>query len=209
MPEPRTQRPSLRAERALWRDGLSRIVGVDEVGMGPVCGPVVAAAVLLPEGCRRISGVHDSKMLTPLQRHTLYPKIRRQALSIGVGAASVAEIEQLNIVYASRLAMQRALRKVGPYDYALIDGNPIKRPDLGPHATIVDGDAKCYAIACASIIAKVIRDRLMQKLSQRHPGYGWENNAGYNTRAHQLAIRTLGVTPYHRRSFTFIRLVLA
>lgn len=209
MPEPRTKRPSLKAERALWRDGVSRVVGVDEVGMGPVCGPVVAAAVLLPVDCRRIPGVHDSKMLTPQQRHRLYPKIRKQALAIGVGAASVAEIEQLNIVYASRLAMQRALRKVVPYDFALIDGNPIKRPDLGPHATIVDGDATCYAIACASIVAKVIRDRLMFKLAQRHPGYGWESNAGYNTRAHQQAIRALGVTPYHRRGFTFIRLVLA
>jgi ribonuclease HII len=209
MPERRTPSPSLRAEQALWRDGLARVVGVDEVGMGPVCGPVVAAAVLLPVGCRRIGGVRDSKVLSPLQRARLYPKIRRQALAVGVGAASVAEIERLNILHASRVAMQRALRKVGPYDYALIDGKPIKHPDLGPHSTIVDGDALSYSIACASIVAKVIRDRLMEKLARRYPGYGWEQNAGYNTRAHQQAITTLGVTPYHRRGYAFIRLALA
>jgi ribonuclease HII len=200
--------PSLRAERALWQDGVLRVVGVDEVGMGPVCGPVVAAAVLLPVGCRRIRGVDDSKVLSALQRRRLYDKIRKQALSVGVGAASVKEIDSLNILRASRVAMQRALRKIGPYDHALIDGRPIKHTDLGPHSTIVDGDALCYSIACASIVAKVIRDRLMERLSRRHPGYGWEQNAGYNTRAHQQAIRTLGVTPYHRRSFTFVQMAL-
>ena len=177
--------------------------------MGPVCGPVVAAAVMLPVGCRRIRGVNDSKVLSSPQRRRLYEKIRRQALAVGVGAASVAEIDHLNILRASRVAMQRALRRIGPYDYALIDGNPIKHTDLGPHSTIVDGDALCYSIACASIVAKVVRDRLMEKLARRYPGYGWEQNAGYNTRAHQHAIRTLGVTPYHRRSFTFIKMALA
>ena len=200
--------PTLRAERALWREGVTRVVGVDEVGMGPVCGPVVAAAVLLPVGCRRIRGVHDSKVLSPLQRRRLYEKILEQALAVGVGAASVREIDRLNILHASRVAMQRALRRAGPYDHALIDGKPIRHPDLGPHSTVVDGDALCYSIACASIVAKVIRDRLMEKLSRRYPGYGWERNAGYNTRAHQHAIRTFGVTPYHRRGFAFIKLVL-
>ena len=208
MPERRTPRPSLRAEKALWRDGVSRVVGVDEVGMGPVCGPVVAAAVMLPVGCPRIRGVDDSKVLTARQRLRLYERIRKQALAIGVGAASVREIDELNILWASRVAMQRALRRVGPYDYALIDGKPIKHADLGPHSTIVDGDALVYSIACASIVAKVVRDRLMERLARRHPGYGWEQNAGYNTRTHQQAIRTLGVTPYHRRSFTFIKMAL-
>src|SRR5687767_7846086 len=114
MPERRTPKPSLRAEQALWRDGVTRVVGVDEVGMGPVCGPVVAAAVLLPVGCPRIRGVNDSKVLSARQRGRLYDRIRQQAIAVGVGAASVTEIDRLNILRASRVAMQRALRKVGP-----------------------------------------------------------------------------------------------
>jgi ribonuclease HII len=101
--------------------------------------------------------------------------------------------------------MRRALARIGPYDHALIDGRPIKDPAIGPHTAIVDGDATCYSIACASIVAKVVRDRLMEKLARRHPGYGWEHNAGYGSAEHMRALRLLGVTPYHRRSYQPVR----
>jgi ribonuclease HII len=202
-------RPTLRAERALWRAGLERIAGVDEVGMGSLCGPVVAAACVVRYNCHRIDGVRDSKTMTPRQRERLATEIRRRAVRIGIGAASVAEIDRLNIYHASHLAMRRALRRVAPYDHVLVDGRRIVGfDDVGPHTTIIDGDASSYAIACASVVAKVSRDRLLGLLSRRHPGYGWEHNAGYRTREHIEAIRELGVTTYHRRHFAPIRLAM-
>ncbi len=121
---------------------------------------------------------------------------------VAVGAASVAEIDRINIYHASHLAMRRALRRIGAYDHVLVDGRRIAGfDDVGPHTAVVDGDALCYAIACASVVAKVTRDRLLARLALRHPGYGWERNAGYSTREHLEALRTLGVTPHHRRSF--------
>ena len=125
-------RPSLRAERALWRSGALRVAGVDEVGVACLSGPVVAAAVVLRPSCRMIPGVRDSKTLTVQQRERLYPKIRRQAAAVGLGAASVAEIDRLNILRASHLAMQRALLRVRSYDHALVDGRAIRAADLGP-----------------------------------------------------------------------------
>ena len=201
--------PGFRAEWALWRDGLRRVAGVDECGVGSLCGPVVAAACVVPPHCRRIDGVRDSKQLTAQQRERLVPRIRAQALAVGVGAASVAEIDRINIYHATHLAMRRALRRLGAYDHVLVDGRAIRGfEDVGPHTTIVKGDATSYAIACASVVAKVTRDRLLTLLSARHPEYGWERNAGYASREHCDAIDEHGLTPYHRRSFTRARLIL-
>lgn len=193
--------PTLRMERSLWQSGARRVVGVDECGMGSLCSAVVAAACLLPPNCRRIAGVRDSKTLSARQRERLAAEIRRRTI-VAVGAASVAEIDRLNIYHASHLAMRRALRRIGDYDHVLVDGRRIAGfDDVGPHTAVIDGDALCYAIACASVVAKVTRDRLLARLALRHPGYGWERNAGYSTREHLEALRTLGVTPHHRRSF--------
>lgn len=199
--------PSLKVERALWARGSTRVVGVDEVGLGSLCGPVMAAAVCIPHRCKPIAGVRDSKLLSLAQRERLFDQIVAQAAAVGVGGASVAEIERLNVWHATHLAMRRALRRVAPFDHALIDGRPIRGEDFGSFSTVVDGDALCYSIACASIVAKVVRDRLMRRLSVRYPGYGWEANAGYGTPAHRDALQRLGLTPFHRRSYAPVRLV--
>jgi ribonuclease HII len=203
--------PSLRYERGLWRDGLVRVVGVDEVGVAPTCGAVVAAAVVMRPGCHRIRGVRDSKTLSAGQRERLAPLIRRRAIAVGVGAASVTEIDRLNIYHATHLAMRRAIARVGEHEHVLVDGNRIAgfEAAVGPYTSIVDGDAKCYSIACASVVAKVVRDRMMTLLAARHPGYGWERNQGYATREHRDAIRRLGLTPFHRRSFLALQRTLA
>jgi ribonuclease HII len=200
--------PTLAREWALWRDGARRVAGVDEVGMACLAGPVVAAALVVKPHCRKIPGVRDSKTLSLQQREKLYPEILRRCAAVGVGAASVAEINKLNIYHASHLAMWRALRRVQPLDHALIDGNNIRDMDLGPHTCVVDGDALSYAIASASIVAKVTRDRLMHKLAQRYPGYGWEQNVGYATPLHRRALREQGLTPFHRAAFGTVRLML-
>lgn len=197
--------PDTLLEQELWLSGRLRVAGVDEVGLGPVAGPVLAAACILPPSCSPIRGVRDSKTLSPSQRERLFTEIIRQAASVAVGAASVDEIEQLNVLGASRLAMRRALAKVGSLDHVLVDGRPIPGWAPGCYTAIVNGDASVYSIACASIVAKVIRDRLMAQLARRFPGYGWERNAGYSTREHLEALRTLGPTPLHRRSFGPVR----
>ncbi|MEB3336801.1 MAG: ribonuclease HII [Leptolyngbyaceae bacterium] len=200
--------PTLQVEQSLWDRGQQRIVGVDEAGLGSLCGPVVAAAVLLPLDCVMIPGVRDSKTLSARQRDRLFQEIFQQAVGVGIGAASVAEIDQLNVLQASYLAMERALSRIGQYDHALIDGREITKADLGPHTAIVDGDASCYAIACASIIAKVRRDRFIQRLAARHPEYGWDRNAGYGTKEHLEAVQKFGVTRFHRCSYAPIRKAL-
>lgn len=203
--------PTLRYERRLWNAGLTRVVGVDEVGVAPTCGAVVAAAVIMRPGCHRIPGVRDSKTLSMAQRERLAPIIRRRAVSIGIGAASVREIDQLNIYHATHLAMRRAIARVGGHEHVIVDGNRISGFDalVGPYTNVVDGDAKVYSIACASVIAKVVRDRMMTKLAARYPGYGWERNQGYASREHRDAIRRLGLTPFHRRSFLALQRTLA
>lgn len=201
--------PSLDLEMALWRRQLVRVAGVDEAGIGSLCGPVVAAAVILAPFEPAIPGVRDSKTLSPAQRVALDREIRARAVAVGVGAASVAEIERLNIRRASHLAMRRALARVGPYDHALIDGLPIGAQDLGPCTTVIDGDACCYSIACASIVAKVLRDRLLARLARRYPAYGWDHNAGYGTPEHLTALVRYGPTPYHRQCFRPVRTALA
>src|SRR5689334_16041165 len=203
--------PSLRHERRLWNEGHVRVVGVDEVGVAPTCGAVVAAAVIMKPGCHRIPGVRDSKTLSMLQRERLAPLIRKRAVAVGVGAASVREIDQLNIYHATHLAMRRAIARLGGHEHVLVDGNRIVgfEQQVGPYSAVVDGDAKVYSIACASVVAKVVRDRMMAKLAARYPGYGWEHNQGYATADHRAAIRAMGLTPLHRRSFLALQRTLA
>ena len=197
--------PTLARERAAWREGRL-LVGVDEVGRGPLAGPVVAAAVVFPEGCRRLRGLRDSKLLPAVRRDELAAVIRAVALGFAVGAASVREIDRLNIRVASALAMRRALvrlfaRLPAVPAWVLIDGLPL--PEIGlEHEALVDGDARCHSIAAAAIIAKTVRDSLMHRLAPRHPGYGWDTNVGYATETHQEGLRLFGATCHHRRSFS-------
>jgi ribonuclease HII len=202
-------KPSTRIERAHWGAGRSVIVGADAVGVACLSGPVLAAAVAMPPNARRIPGIRDSKMLSRAQRERLYPFILRRALAIGLGAASVAEIDRINIYHATNLAMRRAICRVAEREHVLIDGLRVHRLEqhVGPYTAIVRGDAKCYSIAAASIVAKVIRDRLMDRLAARHPYYGWEHNAGYATLAHRRGIEEHGITAFHRRSFARVRAV--
>jgi ribonuclease HII len=197
----RHRRPSLKREAALWSEGRISVAGIDEVGRGPLAGPVVAAAVVFPMGAKPIRGLDDSKVLTAIQRAKFAAQIRERAFAIAVGAASVREIDRLNIRRASILAMARALRRLGFVPaHVLVDGLPC--PELGcVHEAIVDGDARCHSIAAASVIAKVIRDHLMDRLATRHPGYCWETNKGYATPEHLEAIQRLGPTRHHRFSF--------
>ena len=197
----RHRRPSLEREVALWCEGRSIVAGVDEAGRGPLAGPVVAAAVVFPVGAKAIRGLDDSKLLTAAQRDRFAAKIRARAAQVAVGAASVREIDRLNIRRASILAMERALRHLAfTPAHVLVDGLPC--PELGcPHEAIVDGDARCHSIAAASVIAKTIRDYLMQRLAARHPGYCWETNKGYATAEHLDALQRLGPTRHHRQSF--------
>jgi len=203
------RRPSLERERALWSEGRSIVAGLDEVGRGPLAGPVVAAAVVFPAGFRPIRGLDDSKALTARARERLAAVIRERAAAFAIGAASVREIDRLNIRRASILAMHRALERLRVRPLAvLVDGLPI--PELGvPHEAIVDGDARCHCIAAASVLAKTVRDRLMERLAARHPAYEWAHNKGYATADHLEALRSLGPTPHHRRSFApVVELVL-
>jgi ribonuclease HII len=192
------------------------VCGVDEAGRGPLAGPVVAAAVVIDR--RRLRGelrrtLDDSKALGREVRESccraLYDGMRRGAVSIGVGAASAGEIDRINILRASLLAMRRAVMVLGVSpDVALVDGNvPPQLPC--PVKTVVKGDALSLSIAAASIVAKVTRDRIMHALAPRYPGYGWESNVGYSTREHFTGIRQFGVTPHHRRSFAPVRLAIA
>lgn len=190
----------LRVERSLADQGVEWIAGVDEVGRGPLAGPVLAAAVILPAGLS-IPGIDDSKKLDARRRESLFEEIRASATCIGVGAASTREIDRLNILRATHLAMRRAIARlaVNP-GRIIVDGLPV--PELGEkHLAIVGADASVHCVACASVVAKVLRDRLMQRLDGRYPGYGWAANCGYATVEHREAILSLGFTPHHRRSF--------
>jgi len=195
------RRPSLEREVALWDVGRTVVAGLDEAGRGPLAGPVVAAAVVFPPGCPRIRGLDDSKRCTARQRERLALLVRERALAVAVGAASVHEIDRFNIRRASILAMRRALTRLAvPPAAILVDGLPC--PELGlPHEAIIDGDALCYSIAAASVIAKTVRDRLMMRLAPRYPGYAWDQNMGYATALHRDALAARGPTPHHRRSF--------
>lgn len=202
--EDRRQNAMLWMEREFWRQGVERIAGVDEVGIGPMAGPVVAAAVVFPADVEPF-GVDDSKRLDATQREDLAVQIHRTALSVGVGIGEVEEIEQLNIYHAGLLAMRRALENLAePPQRVLTDARHISGVDL-PQYPVRKGDARVFSIAAASIIAKIWRDDYMCKLAQRYPGYGFERHKGYCTAAHQKAVQHLGPCPIHRRSYRFIR----
>lgn len=188
-------------ERDLRLEKGPLLAGVDEVGRGPIAGPVVACAVIMPADMRAIAGVDDSKRLTHDQRQRLATKIRERAVSYALGAASVREIDTINIYQASVLAMQRALNRlrVKP-DHVVIDGRVMRTLPI-PHTAVVHGDCRCFTIACASILAKVTRDLLMTRLGRRYPHYIWDHNAGYTTREHVAGLTSHGITPHHRKSF--------
>ncbi len=195
-------------ERAA-RDGFVRVAGIDEAGRGPLAGPVVAAAVILPDGrglerfdCR---GIADSKKLTAERREALYPRIHEMAVAVAVGVVEAGEIDRINVLRATLLAMRLAVEKIAPPpDCLLIDGNA-RAPIAIPQQTIVGGDGLCLSIAAASIIAKVTRDRLMLRHHEDYPLYGFSMNKGYPTQAHRDAIRRHGCCPIHRRTFRGVR----
>jgi ribonuclease HII len=177
-----------------------RVAGVDEVGRGPLAGPVTAAAVVLDPSLIP-DGLNDSKKLTGKTRLALYEQLLICA-DVSIAHASVAEIDEINILRASHLAMERAIAGLRrPPEHVLIDGNMIPRGLQLPATTLVKGDARSLSIAAASIVAKVCRDYVLVDLAQQHPGYGWETNMGYGSKRHMEALRNLGVTPHHRRSF--------
>ncbi|RCW82070.1 ribonuclease HII [Paracoccus lutimaris] len=199
--------PDYALEEAALRAGARVIAGVDEVGRGPLAGPVTAAAVIL-EIDRIPEGINDSKKLSPKHREVLAEEIMT-GCDWAVGHASVEEIDALNILRASHLAMCRALAGLRQRpDLALVDGNLLPRDLPMPGQAVVKGDARSLSIAAASLVAKLLRDRIMVDLAQQHPGYGWEVNAGYPTKAHKQALLDLGVTPYHRRSFKPVHNIL-
>ncbi|MDA1090203.1 MAG: ribonuclease HII [Proteobacteria bacterium] len=202
--------PDFRYEDAARAAGHGLICGVDEAGRGPWAGPVVAGAVILDRATLPLDladGLDDSKKLKPARRRELLGQLQGVAV-IGVGIADVVEIDDLNILQATMLAMTRAVEGLSDIpDMALIDGN--RAPKIGcATQCVVKGDAKSLSIAAASIVAKVTRDKIMTDLAGAFPGYGWEHNAGYGTKEHQGALALLGVTPEHRRSYAPIRKIL-
>ena len=199
--------PDLFHETEARAAGFSRIAGVDEVGRGPIAGPVTAAAVIL-DPARLPEGLNDSKVLSAKRREALCAALMDCA-QVSVAHATVAEIDEINILRASHLAMERAMAglDVAP-DMALIDGNLIPRGLTLPARAIIKGDAASLSIAAASIVAKTRRDQLMRDLAQQFPGYGWERNAGYPSKSHKDALLNLGVTPHHRRSFKPVHNIL-
>ncbi|MCF7838379.1 MAG: ribonuclease HII [Candidatus Marinimicrobia bacterium] len=202
-------------EQTAWQAGYQRVAGVDEAGGGPWAGPVVAAAVvfdrawLADQGLAALAGLTDSKQLSPRRRAYFYDCLATlPAVRWAVGAASVEEIDVLNILRATHLAMRRALAGLNPGpDYALVDGRPV--PDLPvPAQAIVKGDAASFSIAAASVMAKVTRDRLLEVLAGQYPLYGFARHRGYGTPQHQAALRQYGPCPAHRRSFAPVRACL-
>ena len=191
-------------EREVWKAGHHFIAGIDEAGRGPLAGPVVAAAVVLPSEFQ-VPGINDSKKLTPKKRSALYDDIYQQAISVGVGIVDETKIDQINILQAALLAMERAVSdlKTRP-DYLLIDGTfPISTPL--PQRAVPKGEALSISIAAASIIAKVTRDRIMLEYHDLYPQYGFSRHKGYPTRAHREAIKSFGCCPIHRRSFKGVK----
>lgn len=182
--------------------------GCDEAGRGCLAGPVVAAAVILPKNYQH-EILTDSKKLTKKQRSELRLEVEEQALAWSIGIASHQEIDKMNILNASYLAMHRAIDQLSfQPEYLLIDGNRFKAYPRIPHKCVVKGDSKYYSIAAASILAKTYRDELMTKLGKNHPEYHWHTNVGYPTKTHRSAIRDFGISPYHRRSFQLLPLQL-
>lgn len=187
-------------ENAAYAEGYTAVCGCDEAGRGPLAGPVVAAAVILPRGCE-IPGLNDSKKLTEKKREALFDVICETALAYAIAEASAEEIDEINILNASMLAMRRAVEALGtPADFALIDGNT-SRGFAFPTRTVVGGDAKSPSIAAASILAKVTRDRMCADMDAEYPAYGFAKHKGYPTKAHMDAVRQIGPSPIHRKTF--------
>ena len=200
-------KPDYELEKLAIFRGATSVVGVDEVGRGPLAGPVMAAAVILDPD-KIPDGLNDSKKLGVKRREALYEQILDVA-DVGFGEASVEEIDDINILQASLLAMQRAVHDLkSPPDYALVDGKFIPKGLNIPAEGVVKGDAKSVSISAASIVAKIRRDREMESLAQQFPGYGWEKNAGYPSKSHISALQSLGVTPHHRKSFKPVHNIL-
>ncbi|MBE1285283.1 MAG: ribonuclease HII [Rhodobacteraceae bacterium] len=199
--------PDYELERALTAQGYLRIAGVDEVGRGPLAGPVTAAAVILnPDDMP--NGLNDSKKLSKKRRELVQAEIHAKA-EVSIAHATVEEIDEINILAASHLAMVRAVAGLNPApDFVLIDGNLIPKDLAVPAQFVIKGDGRSVSIAAASIVAKMCRDEVMESLAQQFPGYGWDKNAGYPTKAHQQALQNLGVTPHHRRSFKPVHNIL-
>ena len=196
------QRPQdpLEYETRFWGRGLVHVAGVDEAGRGPLAGPVVAAAVVLRPG-QLVDGAADSKTLRRGVREELHGQIVSEALAIGIGAASVKEIDHLNILRATTRAMERAIGSLRQIpEHIVVDGLPLKHASW-THEAVVDGDAKVHSIACASIVAKVLRDRLMCRLHVKYPRYRWDSNKGYGTPDHLRALSEWGPSPHHRLTF--------
>lgn len=193
--------PDMQAEAEAREAGYGCVCGIDEAGRGPLAGPVMAAAVVLPEGFV-LEGLHDSKKLSARRREVLYEALMAdERVMKCVASASVEEIDRLNILRATHLAMRRAaLGLPRKPDFCLIDGLPVPNFPL-PSRALVKGDARCLSIAAASVLAKVTRDRYMRKLAREFPQYGFERHAGYGTREHLQALHLYGITPHHRRSF--------
>ncbi|CUH66653.1 Ribonuclease HII [Thalassovita autumnalis] len=199
--------PDFSFEQQAHAQGYLRVAGVDEVGRGPLAGPVTAAAVVL-DPTRIPDGLNDSKQLSAKRRAALLEEVLQHA-DVCVAHASVAEIDEHNILRASHIAMLRAVQGLKhPADFALIDGNMVPRGLNIPAETVVKGDARSVSIAAASIAAKIARDEIMQQLGAEFPGYGWETNAGYPTATHKAALTQLGITPHHRRSFKPVHNIL-
>lgn len=197
----KTEKPDLwRYEHAAFADGFELVCGVDEAGRGPLAGPVCAAAVILPKGLV-IPGLNDSKKLSDKRRRELFPIIQQEAVSFGIAFASQEEIDEINILQATFLAMRRAMEQLNPQpEFALIDGN--RETDFGvPCKTVIKGDSLSANIAAASVLAKVTRDNWMMEAAERYPGYGFEIHKGYGTKAHYAALEKLGPCPIHRRTF--------
>jgi len=196
-----TRHPDLRYERKLWRTGIEAVAGVDEAGVGPMAGPVVAAAVVFaPE--IYIKGVHDSKQLLAEKREELHDTIRARAIAFAVGIAEVEEIDRLNIYWATMRAIERALTGLERTpQHVLVDGRKVPGLKI-PQTHIVGGDRKSFCIAAASILAKVTRDRIMSAYDEQYPGYGFAQHKGYCTSDHMQTLEHLGPSPIHRRSFS-------
>ncbi|MDH7570618.1 MAG: ribonuclease HII [Armatimonadota bacterium] len=200
--------PHTRFEEALFAAGRTRVAGVDEAGRGPIAGPVVAAAVILPFPCP-IAGIDDSKRLSPARREALNEAIHQHAIAVGVGTAGAALIDRINILEATRLAMRQALAALEPApDAVLVDA--VRLPELPwPHYAVIGGDRLCLSVAAASIVAKVTRDRLLRELDQRYPQYGFAQHKGYPTPQHLECLVRYGPCPEHRRTFAPVRQALA
>lgn len=195
--------PSFIEERLLEKQGYRYIAGIDEVGRGALAGPVVAAAIILPLHIRTpwLGLVNDSKLLSPVKRELLFPHIYKAAIAVGIGQASCKMIDKYGIVRATRLAMKRAVRQLSPSPETLLIDYMLLPEVRLPQRGVINGDSRCLSIACASIIAKVTRDRIMRELDRTYPGYDLARHKGYGTRQHLDCLYRLGPSPIHRRSF--------